>query len=837
MHKRATSLAQYTISMTLTDRQVKNVKSDVLRTAREMPQQLAIGLAIHQAIRSKEIVNFLHGFGMSVEYNRILRAEAQIQKHILQRMDWNDGIFIPPDVVPGRRVFFAVDNVDFAEDTPDGKRTLHGTAMAIFQRKDTGDVTPELRLVILFSDIETLSKILSNLLSLMMLFVRSGGIVYIRSNSIFLLYVYRLEDAGKIDRSLKDLPETRLLECPNPPSKPESPTYSSFSLNTEGELPMLKDFAWLLGRNMTRAPPEERETLAEGGNGLVGHTPVPVWSGFNSLVHETLPVARIGSPPLLAAPAHEWSTMLTILMQAQAITAKIMGPGNKTVISLDMGLYQPAKKLQMARDDLNHIILRPGELHVVMAQLRTLGSFIENSGIDLCWSESDLYGPTTVKQIIEGNHIKRAEEAHLTTLQALFILYQRAFLSQQDSQMVEEIEECARQLGSACDTGAKEEVKLASARMVEVIKSLEVIEKMKTFEERNSEIPEFQVFRCYMQMIMEMMQFVRAVRTGNWQLHLTSLELFTKYFFAHDRLNYARMIPLYLAEMKMLNESDPEIYEEFLEGNWVVNKNPDVPFCALGADHALEQINRSMKVSGGLVGITLNPNARTKFFLIAPELARLAEDAKEMAGATSAKEGTHHHTLSASVISREEKNIEQLVKTMENFTNPFTEQSNDLFNLVTKVVMPSKVKKDLLEQNDIGQELFQSFVKDRIKSGKINLWSPMKKRKLQTWKTMGKKVTVSSAGQIVELQEDRNLFARMMVICKSRPEIDIQEAVGTYEFTVVPRSMFATDGEMLHCPAKSALMSILEKLPANADECRTAGQDAVHQGERMSLCH
>ena len=62
-----------------------------------------------------------------------------------------------------------------------------------------------------------------------------------------------------------------------------------------------------------------------------------------------------------------------------------------------MGLYQPAKKLQMARNDLNHIILRPGELHVVMAQLRTIGSFIENSGIDLCWSEADVYGPTPVK--------------------------------------------------------------------------------------------------------------------------------------------------------------------------------------------------------------------------------------------------------------------------------------------------------------------------------------------------------------------------------------------------------------------------------------------------------
>ena len=61
----------------------------------------------------------------------------------------------------------------------------------------------------------------------------------------------------------------------------------------------------------------------------------------------------------------------------------------------------------------------------------------------------------------------------------------------------------------------------------------------------------------------------------------------------------------------------------------------------------------------------------------------------------------------------------------------------------------------------------------------------------------------------------------MMVICKSCPEIDIKEAVGVYEFSVVPRSMFAADGNMLHCSAKSALMGILEKLPNDRSNDRS----------------
>jgi hypothetical protein len=84
----------------------------------------------------------------------------------------------------------------------------------------------------------------------------------------------------------------------------------------------------------------------------------------------------------------------------------------------------------------------------------------------------------------------------------------------------------------------------------------------------------------------------------------------------------------------------------------------------------------------------------------------------------------HHHTLTVSVTSREEKNIEQLLTTMENFTNPFSQEGDQLFNLVTKVVMPDQVKKDLMEQTDIGQDLFGVLVKDRIQTGTLNIWEP-----------------------------------------------------------------------------------------------------------------
>ena len=43
---------------------------------------------------------------------------------------------------------------------------------------------------------------------------------------------------------------------------------------------------------------------------------------------------------------------------------------------------------------------------------------------------------------------------------------------------------------------------------------------------------------------------------------------------------------------------------------------------------------------------------------------------------------------------------------------------------------------------------------------------------------------------------------------KTRPEIDIKETVGQYEFSIVLRSLFAILGTMLHCSSKSNLMNI-----------------------------
>ena len=49
------------------------------------------------------------------------------------------------------------------------------------------------------------------------------------------------------------------------------------------------------------------------------------------------------------------------------------------------------------------------------------------------------------------------------------------------------------------------------------------------------------------------------------------------------------------------------------------------------------------------------------------------------------------------------------------------------------------------------------------------------------------------------------------MVCQTKPEINLPEAIGVHEFTVVLRALFAADRTMLHCLHKSTLMTLGEK--------------------------
>lgn len=103
----------------------------------------------------------------------------------------------------------------------------------------------------------------------------------------------------------------------------------------------------------------------------------------------------------------------------------------------------------------------------------------------------------------------------------------------------------------------------SSQKLIEVISKFESMTLMKLMAVATLQ---------YMDMVIEMMMmFIRSLHSGARKLMV--LQSFTKHFFAHGRFRYARTILLYLVDMRALESSDPEIYKQFLDSSWVVNKN------------------------------------------------------------------------------------------------------------------------------------------------------------------------------------------------------------------------------------------------------------------------
>jgi hypothetical protein len=627
-------------------------------------------------------------------------------------------------------------------------------------------------------------------------------------------------------------------------TKPKGTTYTNVSIGNSADIIVPyteKDIAWLLARSMVHenTPVDTQTDQLPSASNVIDNDQdasnmntlpknhIPTWSAFNSLLGTALPLTHVGSPPLIPFPAHEWDTLLTVLKQAQGINAATVGPNHKTVITLDMQLYEKAKQLEMARDDCKgKWILRIGEMHTVMTAVRTIGTFVEDSGIEDVWIEADICGPVTMKQVLDCKHMKRVLRIHSMTFQSLFDLYQEEFFSDHPGWKQQCLKACET-LNSACLLSDSEKIKHAYSTLLTVSEGM--LNQLNAFDKAHeTKHPLFTFFRQYMKMFLTLLTFLRATREGLWLLHIAALDELCKFFFAYDRQKYARMVPVYLADMKQVKTSDPGVWKEFMDGNFCVNKNT-VPFCAIGTDHGIEHGNRTMKVIGGIVGITLNPRPREHFFLTAPELSRLSREAHTMAG-ISPNTSMQHHELSVTTITVEHQGINALTNVITSHTNPFSYQGDDLINITTNKVMPIDVQHDISTSAQVGLEMYSSFIKERLLTDAVNIWARMKKAKLQMWKSCRKTVTCKLTNEVVELKDDRSLFARLMIIARSRPDVSLRDAIGTYEFRALPPSLFSSDGSLLMCTDKSKLMGILESLATEESASAAISDDPLDHG-------
>ena len=106
------------------------------------PKHIGLASTLHQATRSKDLVQLFNKAGHCLSYDQVLQVDTSLAENTLKSLDPATGAIIPPNLVANKFIHYTCDNIDILDDTLDEKNTFHATQMAAWQQGRTIDVSP-----------------------------------------------------------------------------------------------------------------------------------------------------------------------------------------------------------------------------------------------------------------------------------------------------------------------------------------------------------------------------------------------------------------------------------------------------------------------------------------------------------------------------------------------------------------------------------------------------------------------------------------------------------------------------------------------------------------------
>ena len=127
---------------------------------------------------------------------------------------------------------------------------------------------------------------------------------------------------------------------------------------------------------------------------------------------------------------------------------------------------------------------------------------------------------------------------------------------------------------------------------------------------------------------------IQSERLGDWKLHLEVLKEMLPYFAACGHNNYTKSVWLYLQQMSVLQEKNPTVFKNFMEGFHVVRRNDSRVWAGVSPDQVIEQtLMRSIKSTGGLTrGTGFGVVQRNTYLFSKPACSEVSCKMQELTG-------------------------------------------------------------------------------------------------------------------------------------------------------------------------------------------------------------
>ena len=510
------------------------------------------------------------------------------------------------------------------EDTPHGQNTFHGTVIVLNQREDKGAKVinsplsiphtlpaKPLKVTLDYRDEPTIQKKPIRFQELNIGKREHLGKKYSNFTHTWLLANFLANETAVVD-------ENFTVELVVPLNEEDAdvvtqdPVCENSILNLTDE--SCKDMA-VAKKILQVTHKKEKKAKVEKTDVM------PTWAATQSLLlskTETFnkrPVNTEAIAPLFKTSPTDYATLYTVLCLTQEISASVVGPDRRTLITLDLDLYNRAIQIQESVGHKNWILF-PGGLHVCFAIEYALGKTIEGSGIDTCAIECGTYTAAALRGIYSGKAFKRAVEYHLISALAIMMM---KFESLSVDLFTPELQLQCHNLKIALHGRDPSMTSLFDGIQHEYLEKIQEKLDCRVAGDLGQYLDQ------YLVQLDNLLRIIRSCREEDWQGYLASLECGIKYFFAHDLFNYARLMPVHIAQMNDLERDDPAVWECLKSGDFAVNKS-GIPFSSLFTDQALEQEIKHLKRHGGIVGLSQNEDALDRMMYTTPHLSKIVKN-------------------------------------------------------------------------------------------------------------------------------------------------------------------------------------------------------------------
>ncbi|CAH0552820.1 unnamed protein product [Brassicogethes aeneus] len=423
-----------------------------------------------------------------------------------------------------------------------------------------------------------------------------------------------------------------------------------------------------------------------------------------------------------------------------------------------------------------------------MSFLGAIGFIMDGSGLKEAFCE--IYAENSSDKALTGHAYARAIRGHYLVQLALSeIIFSSMELSDTEKGLMDTL---FQDVGTENfeDNWHHEDFKIIKEKFIE---HLNLVQKRG---------PTAKLWMQYWQMISLVKDFIRAERTGNWELHLKCVERMLPYFHASGHFLYAKSAHLQdIRKLKYTINNDYE-FTRFTEGFFTIRRTHKF-WSGVWTDMTIEQVlMRSMKTQGGLThGRGLSESVLTKFVLTMIILVEVCNEIEDFCNVSFATTEQHIDSREYRII-RDVADL-QILQTFFNRYDPFP-QTDNIMSIFSGIFASNSV--NCHEAYEEGKKSLQAIVGINFGSVKIK-----RKNKVLSLQTVQSSVKVN--GDIIAIYP-LLLFQRISLTIDSKKDM---ETYLQYELAPFPLSLFTENG--LRKNVKSQLYELFVSMngPTHSD--------------------